>query len=56
MRGKASAEEEVLKAVEQVGELQRTCHETKVLLTEKYKEALGLSARNAELHAEVDRP
>jgi len=32
-----------------------TCQETKVLLTEKSKEALGLSARNAELIAEVEK-
>jgi len=55
MKGKASTEEEVLKATEQVGELQMTCQETKVLLTKKSKEALGLSTRNAELHAEVER-
>jgi len=55
MRGKASVEEEVLKVVEQVGELQMTCQETRVLLTEKSKEALGLSARNVELHVGVER-
>jgi len=30
------------------------CQETKVLLTEKSKKALGLSTRNAELDAEVE--
>jgi len=45
MRGKASAEEEVLIVTDRVREL----------LTEISKEALGLSARNVELHAEVER-
>jgi len=55
MRGKSSAEEKVLRVAKQVGELQVTCQETKVLLAEKSKEALGLSTRNAELIAEVER-
>ncbi|KAL9276904.1 hypothetical protein ACSQ67_025546 [Phaseolus vulgaris] len=43
--GKASAEEEVLIVTDRVRELP----------TEISKEALGLSARNVELHAEVER-
>jgi len=55
MMGKASVEEEVLRVTDRVRELQMTCQETKVLFTEKSKEALGLSARNVELHVEVER-
>jgi len=57
-RWKNSAKKEALKVVklvQRVKELQTTQQETKALLTKKSKEALELSAKNVELHAEVDR-
>jgi len=57
-RWKDSTKEGALKVAEltqRVGKLQMMHQETKVLLTEKSKEALELSAKNVKLHAEVDR-